>query len=106
MTEIRTPSALYEIRRYQDTEVGTIMEMVPLDPLASKWYLGDVLVTGETTIRFRLKGTTLGEALADWEPALRKVLDDLETRSREEAERAEAERVRALILSNGAGVPQ
>ncbi len=75
--DIKTPSNLYTVTRYEGAD-GTLLEMRPLDRKLAQWYLGEVVVNGGNTIKFRLPGTTLAEALSGWEGALRKVLEHIQ----------------------------
>ena len=76
--EIKTPSNLFEVKRYQDPQAGDIIELIPLDPAMTPSYVGEVLVNGAQVIKFRLEGATLAEALTSWEPALRAVLAEMQ----------------------------
>lgn len=81
---IPTPSNLCEVRTYVDKDVGTIVEVIPRNPMLSRQYVGRVnvvLPSGPQSVEFSLSGTSRDEAIASWAERLGAVLDDIETQS-------------------------
>ena len=84
MIDIPYPSNLREVRRYEDPQVGTIVEYIPRDRLLAPEYWAEVnLLTdsGPQSVRFKLDGHTLEEALGSWGDHLRAIVADIESRA-------------------------
>lgn len=96
---IKTPSQLCELKRYEDPEAGTLIECIPLDQLLPRWYLGEVLLNGQHTIRFKLAGTTIEEALNGWAATLGQVLYDMSKKQEAAQEEQKKQHLRSQILS-------
>lgn len=75
---------MIEVRRYEDPQVGTVVEYIPRDRLLAPEYWAEVnllMESGPHSVRFKLEGHTLDEALGSWEDKLRAIIVDIESRA-------------------------